>query len=126
LQRSHAHDRWNIAHPIAVSTGVTSRSAHVLSTRPRRLEMKMTASLAIFVGAATSLVGDPRPSEALVNAAQLYPYCQISSSNGGMSCYLSSRDQCEFREVCIRNPHYLGVEGARAWKRKNKPEWGWW
>ena len=88
--------------------------------------MKMTASLAIFCGAAVSLVGDPRPSEALVNAAQLYPFCQIHSSNGGMSCYLSSRDQCEFREVCIRNPHYLGTEAARAWMHKNKPEWRWW
>jgi hypothetical protein len=88
--------------------------------------MKMTAIPAMFCGVATILVADPRPSEALVNAAQLYPYCQISSSNGGMSCYLSSRDQCEFREVCIRNPHYLGSEAARTWKRKNKPEWGWW
>jgi hypothetical protein len=88
--------------------------------------MKMTASLAIFVGVATSLVGDPRPGVALVNAAQLYPYCQISSSSGGMNCYLSSREQCEFREVCIKNPGYLGAEGVSEWKRKNKPQWRWW
>jgi hypothetical protein len=88
--------------------------------------MKTTASLALFCGVATILVADPRPSEALVNVAQLYPYCQISSSNGGMNCYLSSREQCEFREVCIRNPHYLGTEGARAWMRNNKPQWRWW
>jgi len=63
---------------------------------------------------------------ALVNAAQLYPYCQISSSNGGMNCYLSSREQCEFREVCIKNPGYLGTERARTWKRENRPQWRWW
>ena len=88
--------------------------------------MKMTASLAMFVGAATSLVGDPRPGVALVKAAQLYPYCQISSSSGGMNCYLSSREQCEFREVCIKNPGYLGTERARTWKRENRPQWRWW
>jgi hypothetical protein len=88
--------------------------------------MKTTASLALFCSVAMILVAGPRPSEALVNAAQLYPYCQISSSNGGMNCYLSSRVQCEFREVCINNPGYLGTEGARVWKRNNKPQWRWW
>ena len=88
--------------------------------------MKMTASLVMLAGVATILVAAPRPSKALVNAAQLYPYCQISSSNGGMNCYLSSREQCESREVCIKNPRYLGPEGARAWKRRNKPQWRWW
>jgi hypothetical protein len=88
--------------------------------------MRTTASLAMLCAIAGILVGDPRPAHALAPASQLYPYCQISSSNGGMNCYLSSRDQCEFREVCIQNPSYLGKQGASAWRRKNKPEWRWW
>jgi hypothetical protein len=88
--------------------------------------MKTTASLAMFCVAAIIIVADAHPSKALVNAAQLYPYCQISSSGGGMNCYLKSREQCEFREVCVKNPAYLGTAGARAWKRKNRPQWGWW
>jgi hypothetical protein len=88
--------------------------------------MKMTAIFPMLCGIATILVSTPAPSEAMVSAAQLYPYCQISSSSGGTNCYLSSRDQCEFREVCISNPQYLGTEAARAWKRKNKPQWRWW
>jgi hypothetical protein len=88
--------------------------------------MKITAAVATLCGFATILVAYPRPSEAHVYAAQLYPYCQLSSSSGGMNCYISSRDQCEFRELCINNPWYLGAEGARAWKRKNKPPWRWW
>ncbi len=43
-----------------------------------------------------------------------------------MSCYLSSMNQCEYREICIPNPRYLGAAGAREWKRKNKPQWRWW
>jgi hypothetical protein len=89
-------------------------------------EMRTTASLAMLCGIAGLLVCDPHPSHAFAPASQLYPYCQINSSNGGMNCYLSSRDQCEFREVCIQNPSYLGAQAARAWKRKNKPQWRWW
>jgi hypothetical protein len=92
----------------------------------RKLEMKITAVVATLCGITTILVANPRASEAWTYASQLYPYCQLSSSNGGMNCYISSTDQCEYRELCINNPQYLGAEGARAWKRKNKPEWRWW
>jgi hypothetical protein len=89
------------------------------------LEKKTAAIFTTLCAIATILVATG-PSEAMVSAAQLYPYCQISSSNGGMNCYISSRDQCEYREVCISNPWYLGTEAARAWKRNNRPEWRWW
>jgi hypothetical protein len=80
--------------------------------------MKITAAVATLCGIATILVAYPRPSEAHVFAAQLYPYCQLSSSSGGMNCYISSRDQCEFRELCISNPWYFGAEGARVEAQK--------
>jgi hypothetical protein len=89
--------------------------------------MKITTFVMTFCGIATAIVAAPYRSEAGVYAAQLYPYCQITSNNGGgMNCYISSRDQCEFRELCVDNPWYLGAQSARAWKRKNKPEWRWW
>jgi hypothetical protein len=89
--------------------------------------MKGTAVCATLLGITTILVSSPRTSEAWVYASDLYPYCQLnSSSEGGMSCYLSSRDQCEYRELCIPNPRYLGAAAAREWKRKNKPQWSWW
>jgi hypothetical protein len=43
-------------------------------------------------------------------AAQLYPYCSISSSSGATNCYISSRDQCG--SVCISNPWYIGARRA--------------
>jgi hypothetical protein len=88
--------------------------------------MKIAAIVATLCGIAAILFAYLGSSEAIVYAAQLYPYCQISSSNGGMNCYINSRDQCEFRELCINNPRYLGAEASRAWKRKNKPELRWW
>ena len=88
--------------------------------------MKAISIVPTLVGIAAILVLAPRTSEAAVSVAQLYPYCQISSSNGGMNCYLSSRAQCEFREMCISNPSYLGAQRAQAWKRDNKPAWRWW
>jgi hypothetical protein len=89
--------------------------------------MNRTAVFATLCGIATILVSNPRSGEAWVYASDLYPYCQLNSSSGGsMSCYFSSRDQCEYRESCIPNPRYLGAAGAREWKRRNKPEWRWW
>ena len=80
---------------------------------------------ALYVVAAVILTAQ-RPSEAWVYATDLYPYCSVNSSTGGMNCYISSRAQCEFREPCIDNPRYLGAERARAWMRHNKPDWRWW
>ena len=88
--------------------------------------MKTTAIVTTIIGITIVLASHPRPSAAAVYAAQLYPYCQISSSNGGMNCYITSKTQCEFREICIDNPWYLGNDAARAWKQKNAPRWRWW
>ena len=44
-------------------------------------------------------------------AAQLYPYCSLSSSTGATNCYISSREQCG-RSGCIGNPWYIGPKRA--------------
>jgi len=89
--------------------------------------MNTTALATTLCSIATILVANPTASGAWVYASDLYPYCQVTSSSfGGMNCYISSREQCEYRELCINNPRYLGAEKARVWKRKNKPEWRWW
>jgi hypothetical protein len=59
-----------------------------------------------------------RPSQAQY-AAQLYPYCQLDSSNGATNCYISSRDQCG-RDACISNPWYIGRERARPYLEGRK------
>ena len=59
------------------------------------------------------------PSQAQY-AAQLYPYCALSSSSGATSCYISSRDQCG-RDGCISNPWYIGRERARPYLEGRKP-----
>jgi hypothetical protein len=88
--------------------------------------MKMNGVATALVAVAAILATHPRRSEAWVSAADLYPYCQVNSATGGRNCYISSRDQCEARDLCIDNPGYLGREPARQWKRKNKPQWRWW
>ena len=52
-----------------------------------------------------------RPSDAQY-AAQLYPYCSLSASNGATNCYIGSRAECG-RNACISNPWYIGRERAR-------------
>ena len=84
------------------------------------------AAVATFFAIPAMITTAPRPSEASVYAAQLYPFCQVSSSSGGMNCYISSMGQCEYRESCVANPWFLGENRAREWKRKNKPQWRWW
>ena len=88
--------------------------------------MKITQVATTLIVAAAILVTQRRPSEAWVYAADLYPYCEINSTTGGRNCYISSRDQCEARDLCIDNPGYLGRQRAREWKSKNKPQWRWW
>ena len=46
-------------------------------------------------------------------AAQLYPYCALSSASGATSCYYASRAECG--SSCISNPWYLGRERASAY-----------
>jgi hypothetical protein len=60
-----------------------------------------------------------RPSEAQY-AAQLYPYCSLSASNGATSCYIGSRAECG-RNVCISNPWYVGRERARPYLEGRRP-----
>ena len=52
------------------------------------------------------------PSEAQY-AAQLYPYCSMSSSSGATSCYHRSRAECG--SSCISNPWYIGAQRARPY-----------
>jgi hypothetical protein len=46
-------------------------------------------------------------------AAQLYPYCAMSSSSGATSCYYRSRAECG--GSCISNPWYIGPQRARPY-----------
>jgi hypothetical protein len=48
-------------------------------------------------------------------AAQLYPYCSISSSSGATNCYISSRSQCG--SSCISNPWYIGARRTAPYLR---------
>jgi hypothetical protein len=57
-------------------------------------------------------------------AAQLYPYCSISSSSGATTCYFSSRAQCG--SSCIANPWYIGPARAAPYldgRRRLEPRY---
>src|SRR5215475_7785444 len=103
---------WNIAHPQSVFRSilnvVAASTAAVVRHRDRRSKMKTFLS-ALYAVAAVTLTAQ-RPSDAWVYATDLYPYCSVQSSTGGMNCYISSRAQCESRDPCIDNPRYLGAE----------------
>jgi hypothetical protein len=78
----------------------------------------MRLFIAILAATAAILTIGARSSEAQY-AAQLYPYCSLSSASGATNCYISSRDQCG--SSCISNPWYIGprraapyLEGRRA------------
>ena len=60
----------------------------------------------------TSFAFAAQPSEAQY-AAQLYPYCAMSSSSGATSCYYRSRAECG--GSCISNPWYIGPQRARPY-----------
>ena len=60
----------------------------------------------------TSLAFGAQPSEAQY-AAQLYPYCAMSSSSGATSCYYRSRAECG--GSCISNPWYIGPQRAKPY-----------
>ena len=74
-------------------------------------------SMIVLAAAALALLG-VRPSDAQY-AAQLYPYCALSSSNGGTNCYIRSREECG-RDACISNPWYIGPERARPYLEGRK------
>jgi hypothetical protein len=69
--------------------------------------------LTILLAAAAVPMLAAQPSQAQY-AAQLYPYCSLSSSTGATNCYISSRAQCG-RSACISNPWYIGRERARPY-----------
>jgi hypothetical protein len=75
--------------------------------QPGALEMRFC--FAILLTMAASLALGTRPSEAQY-AAQLYPYCAMSSSSGATSCYYRSRAECG--GSCISNPWYIGARRA--------------
>jgi hypothetical protein len=73
------------------------------------------ASLGVALAALTAGI---TPSTAQY-AAQLYPYCALSSSNGATSCYYGSREECG--SSCISNPWYIGAERAWAHTHGGRP-----
>jgi hypothetical protein len=74
-------------------------------------------SMIVLAAAALALLG-VRPSDAQY-AAQLYPYCALSSSTGATNCYVRSREECG-RDACISNPWYIGRERARPYLEGRK------
>jgi len=72
--------------------------------------MKFCSAAALAIVAA--LAFGTRPSQAQY-AAQLYPYCSLSSSSGATSCYYRSRSECP--DSCISNPWYIGPQRARPY-----------
>ncbi len=72
----------------------------------------------ILLATTASALAGVRPSAAQY-AAQLYPYCKLSSSTGATSCYVRSRAECG-RDGCISNPWYIGRERARPYLEGRK------
>jgi hypothetical protein len=70
----------------------------------------------LLVSAALPMLATPSHAQ---YAAQLYPYCSLSSSTGATNCYISSRDQCG-RNSCISNPWYIGAQRARPYLEGRK------
>ena len=70
----------------------------------------------LLVLAALRMLGAPSYAQ---YAAQLYPYCSLSSSTGATNCYISSREECG-RSSCISNPWYIGRERARPYLEGRK------
>jgi hypothetical protein len=68
--------------------------------------------------AAAAVLWFGAPSSKAQYAAQLYPYCSLSSSSGAMSCYVSSREQCG--SSCISNPWYIGRQRALPYLQGRK------
>ncbi len=67
-----------------------------------RLAATLACAMSVCVTAA-------HPSQAQY-AAQLYPYCSLSSASGATTCYFRAREECG--DSCISNPWYIGAERA--------------
>jgi len=81
-----------------------------------RLAMRI---LLMTMAAASILTFGAQQSEAQY-AAQLYPYCSLSSSSGATNCYIRSREECG-RNACIQNPWYIGRARATPYLDGRKP-----
>jgi hypothetical protein len=79
----------------------------------------MRLSLITLLAVAMLAILGPQPSSAQY-AAQLYPYCSLSASNGATNCYVGSREECG-RNTCISNPWYIGRERARPYLESRRP-----
>jgi hypothetical protein len=84
----------------------------------KKTEPSMSRLSIIVLAAAALPLLATTPSRAQY-AAQLYPYCSLSSSTGATNCYISSRAQCG-RSSCISNPWYIGAERARPYLEGRK------
>src|SRR5262249_28768999 len=82
----------------------------------RSFEMRML--LAILAVTAAAVTFGTRPSEAQY-AAQLYPYCTMSSSSGATNCYVRSREECG--SSCISNPWYIGPQRSAPYLAGHRP-----
>lgn len=74
---------------------------------------------ATLLAASAMVTFGASPSEAQY-AAQLYPYCSLSSSSGATNCYIGSRAECG-RNACIDNPWYIGRARALPYLEGRKP-----
>jgi len=72
--------------------------------------MKVLPAAVLAVMAALAFGATPSQAQ---YAAQLYPYCSLSSSSGATTCYFRSRAECS--ENCISNPWYIGAQRARPY-----------
>jgi len=88
-------------------------------TEMRGWSLSMRRLATILLTAAALAVLGARPGHAQY-AAQLYPYCSLSASNGATNCYVGSREACG-RNVCISNPWYIGRERARPYLEGRRP-----
>jgi hypothetical protein len=73
--------------------------------------VRIHLAIATFLAAVAAVPIGARPSNAQY-AAQLYPYCALSSASGATTCYFRSRAECGSN--CISNPWYIGPVGAWA------------
>ena len=80
--------------------------------------MRVSLALACAGVGLAALTAGASPGRAQY-AAQLYPYCALSSANGATTCYYRSREECG--RSCISNPWYLGAERARAYTQGGRP-----
>jgi hypothetical protein len=79
----------------------------------------MRLILTSLVASAALAMIDVRPGAAQY-AAQLYPYCSLSSSSGATNCYVRSREECG-HSGCISNPWYIGRMRARPYLEGRRP-----